>query len=136
MDLSTVTVLNEVVQIAFARITDVMSITSNGMTVIPSEQWSNRAKAAVKTIKIKSRTTYDKEGNPTVTTETEVTMYDRLAALDKLMRKLGMYPVQGDMLSLLESMAANGLLVPGQADVIVSGIGAIREGLKALPNDS
>lgn len=135
MDLSTVTVLNEVVQIAFANITDVMSINSNGVTVIPSQQWSDRAKAAVKTVKIRSRTTYDKEGNPTVTTETEVTMYDRLAALDKLMKKLGMYPVNGDVLGLLEAMASNGLLVPMQADVIVEGINGIRDRLKELPGD-
>jgi phage terminase small subunit len=135
MDLSTVTVLNKVVQIAFANITDIMSINSNGVTIIPSQQWSDRAKAAVKSVKIKTRTSYDKEGNPIITTETEIAMYDRLSALDKLMRKLAMYPTQGDVLSLVEAMATNGLLVPGQADVVIEGINGIRDRLKELPGD-
>lgn len=136
LDLSTVTVLNELVQIAFAKITDVLTVGEDGVTVLPSSQWSNRAKAAVKSVKIKSRTSYDKDGNPVVTTETEITMYDRLTALDKLMRKLSMYPTEKDILALLEGMAANGLLVPGQADVVVEGVNGIRDRLRLLASES
>ncbi|MBI4739006.1 terminase small subunit [Candidatus Woesearchaeota archaeon] len=137
LNLNPPAILHQLVQIVNARITDVMSFDSDGAQLIPSDQLSDRGKAALKSVKTKTKTRTIRIEGDTVETETtteiEVVMYDRLVALEKLMRKLQLYPKQGSILELLEALANHGVLVPEQAEVISGGIAVIEERLRSLP---
>jgi hypothetical protein len=112
----------------------VMSWDEQGATLIPSDQLSDRGKAAIKKVKIKKTTRRIFEGDSAgeeVTVETEVELHDRHAALQKLAGKLGVYPQP--LVKLLEDMATQGILVHDQADVVLQGLEGIQEQLSELP---
>lgn len=111
LNLSEVTVVNEVVKIAFATITDAVTWDANGVHLIPSDQLNERGKAAIKKVKVKTtRRIVSTQGDepPAVEeiTETEVEMYDRLAALEKLMKKLSLYPKETLEVKVMEAVQA------------------------------
>jgi phage terminase small subunit len=93
LNLNEVTVISEVVSIAFGNITDVIEWDEHGITPIPSDRLSNRARAAIKSIKCKPIVIRDEDGQVVDKLMSwEITMHDKLAALEKLMRKLSLYP--------------------------------------------
>jgi phage terminase small subunit len=93
LNLNDVSVVSEVVSIAFGSITDVIEWDENGITPIPSDRLSSRAMAAIKSIKCKSTVVRDENGQVIDTLMAwEVTMHDKLGALEKLMKKLSLYP--------------------------------------------
>lgn len=133
LSLNAVAVLSELVKIAMANISDVLEMNDSGIQVIPLEKLSDRAKAAIKSIKFRPVTVKGSDGQDVVVNMvSEITMHDKLAALDRLAKKLNVYPASGDLLSLIESMSNHGLLLDGQAEVVRNGIGQIEEGLRAL----
>jgi hypothetical protein len=93
LNLNEVSVVSEVVSIAFGSITDVIEWDENGITPIPSDRLSSRARAAIKSIKCKSTVVRDENGQVIDTLMAwEITMHDKLGALEKLARKLSLYP--------------------------------------------
>jgi phage terminase small subunit len=93
LNLNEVSVVNQVVSIAFGSITDVIEWDENGITPIPSDRLSSRAMAAIKSIKCKPTVVRDENGQVIDTLMAwEITMHDKLGALEKLMKKLSLYP--------------------------------------------
>lgn len=93
LNLNEVSVVSEVVSIAFGSITDVIEWDENGITPIPSDRLSSRAMAAIKSIKCKPTIIRDEDGQVIDTLMAwEITMHDKLGALEKLMKKLSLYP--------------------------------------------
>jgi len=92
MALDEVSTLNAVTAIALCEITEILSWDGKELIVKQTDKWSDRAKLAVKKFKYRSKTTITESGDTFVDTEAEVEMYDRLNALDKLMRKMKLYP--------------------------------------------
>jgi phage terminase small subunit len=112
MNLTNVSVVHETAAIAFANITDAMEWDEDGVSVIPSERLTHRGKSAIKSVKCKKKTITRHAGEVQeveVSTEWEVTLHDKLAALEKLMRKLSLYPkveqvTESDVLDKLMEM--------------------------------
>jgi phage terminase small subunit len=95
LNLTEVSVVHEAVAIGFANITDAIEWDEEGVSVIPSRHLTHRGKSAIKSIKCKKKTTTRTVGEvkeTDVTVEWEVTLHDKLAALEKLIKKLGLYP--------------------------------------------
>jgi phage terminase small subunit len=95
LNLSEVSVINAVAAIGLTDITEVVAWDREGVEPIPSDRLSVRAKGAIKSIKCKRKTTTRTIGDVQevdVTTEWEITMHDKLGALEKLMKKLSLYP--------------------------------------------
>lgn len=128
LNLTSVSVVTEVARIAFANITDVCSFSGDSIGLISSEQLGDRAKSALKSVKVTER--YDADGGRTVTTE--VRMHDKLAALEKLMRKLRLYPSQVDILEAIRLLSAEGLLVPGQVQAVEHGLNQLKTNMQAI----
>jgi phage terminase small subunit len=94
LDLTSVNVVSKIVSIAMTDITDVVQWDDESISLVPSDQLSAKTKAAIKTIKIKPKYLKDEETGLTerVVGEIEITMHDKLGALDKLAKKLKFYP--------------------------------------------
>jgi phage terminase small subunit len=95
IDLDEVSVVNAVTAIALTPITEVIKWDGVYLHTKPTSEWSERAKLAVKKIKCKKKTRTNPKGDVETETEVEVEMYDRGSALDKLMRKMRLYPQEG-----------------------------------------
>jgi phage terminase small subunit len=128
LNLTSVSVVTEVARIAFANITDVCEFTGDSITVKSSEALGDRAKSALKSVKVTER--FDADGGRTVTTE--VRMHDKLAALEKLMKKLRLYPSQVDILEAIRLLSAEGLLVPGQVQAVEHGLNQLKTNMQAI----
>jgi phage terminase small subunit len=93
LNLSEVSVIHQATSIALADITEVVAWDKEGLSPIPSDRLSVRARSAIKSIKCKPIVIRDEDGQVIDTLMTwEITMHDKLAALEKLMRKLSLYP--------------------------------------------
>lgn len=93
LNLSEVSVVHQVAAIALTDITEVVEWDKEGISPIPSDRLSSRAKSAIKSIKCKPTVIRDEDGQVIDTLMAwEITMHDKLAALEKLMRKLSLYP--------------------------------------------
>jgi Terminase small subunit len=91
LDVDETTITTAVTAIAFTPITDILKWDGKELTVKQTELWSERAKLAVKKVTFKQ--TFDKDtGEVTSNYVAGIEMYDRLSALDKLMRMLSMFP--------------------------------------------
>ncbi len=86
------------------------------MSVLPTDQWSDRARKSVKSITVTETATR----NGTSKTMT-VTMHDKLNALDKLMRRLRLYPKEMSVMQAVQYLVAQGLMTDKQAEVILNG---------------
>jgi phage terminase small subunit len=131
LNLNSVTVINEIVAIALANITDVCTWTQDEIKLIPSHSLSLRGKTAIKSIKVKKRTTVSPDGAEETTIETEVVMHDKLSALEKLCKKLSLYPTE--TMAAITTLATKGLLLPEQTEVILNGLRHFDENLASLP---
>jgi phage terminase small subunit len=126
LNLDNVTVINEITRVAFAQITDVCTFDANGIRIKSATELSDRARSAIKSVKVTER--YDEAGGRSVTTE--VRMYDKLSALDKLMRKLRLYPSTEPILGAINLLAAEGFLPPEQVEIILSGLNDLKTNLR------
>jgi hypothetical protein len=131
LNVNALTVINEIAAIALANIADVCTWTEDEIKPIPSHLLSPRGKAAIKSIKFKRRTSVSPEGAEETTIETEVVMHDKLSALEKLCKKLSLYPTE--TMTAISTLAAKGLLLPEQTEVILNGIRRFDENLANLP---
>jgi len=127
LNLTEASVISEIAKIAFANITDVADFTSNSITVKSSDVLSDRGKSALQSIKFTER--YTEDGRICTV---EVKMHDKLAALEKLMRRLRMYPKDLNTMSAVTHLLSQGLLTDEQARVILDGVSGIEEGLRSL----
>ncbi|WP_083468666.1 terminase small subunit [Nostoc piscinale] len=127
LNLSEVSVISEIAKIAFANITDVADFDSRSITVKPSNTLSDRGKAALQSIKFTER--YTEDGKICTV---EVKLHDKLSALEKLMKRLRMYPKEMTTMGAVTHLLSQGLLTEEQARVIVDGVSGIEEGLRSL----
>jgi phage terminase small subunit len=137
LNLTNVSVVHEAVAIGFANITDVMSWDEDGVEVISSSRLTHRGKSAIKTIKCKKKTTTRTVGESQetdVTIEWEVSMHDKLAALEKLIKKLGLYPKEEAVSEsdVLNKMMDMNIVPPWLADSANKIYGRAREEITAL----
>lgn len=131
-----VSVMNALTAIAFADASDLESVLKiehitkkDGSihtitTLQPIEQWTDRAKMAIKSYKV------DRYGNITIQ------FHDKLAALEKLIQKLSLVPQQAPIMVSIEQLAQAGLLVPKQAEVVSDGLQAIEDNLRTIAAES
>lgn len=127
LNLSEVSVVSQVIAIAFGEITDVIEYDGSNLSIKPTAQWSDRIKKSVKSISV-TRT----EGRNGITTTATVTMHDKLNALDKLMRRLRLYPKEMSAIDAVQYLVSQGLMTEKHAEVILNGVNEIEEGLRSL----
>lgn len=127
LSLSETSVISEIVKIAFANITDIVEFSDKSIAIKSSENLSDRAKSALQSISFTER--YTEEGKVTTV---QVKMHDKLAALEKLMKRLRMYPKEMTTMSAVTHLLSQGLLTDEQAKVIIDGVSGIEEGLRSL----
>jgi phage terminase small subunit len=84
-------VVMELARIAFARMTDVARWDDEEVTLFDSDQLDDDARAVVKEIRTTRTDRTMRSGEVEVTHRRTVVMHDKLAALDKLARYLGIY---------------------------------------------
>lgn len=130
LNLSDISVISEIVKIAFASITDVISYEQGALKIKDTSRWSARAVASVKSIKVT-----ETEFNGTITRSTTVTMHDKMSALDKLMRRLRLYPKDVAVLEAMQVLLTEGVATPEQASAVIDGITEIQDKLKAANNN-
>lgn len=130
-NLSEFSIIAEVVKIAFTKITDVIEYDGTNLKIKPSQEWSSHAKSAVKSITV---TETEVKGKRTVVTQ--ITMHDKLAALEKLMRKFKLYPKEVPLLDAVQLLLTEGVATSEQAQIISEGIRQIEEGLRTFPSAS
>lgn len=131
LNLNAVSVVNEICLLAFSRLTDVVDFDSRGITYKNSSDLSERAKAAIKSIKVTE--TFLPDGGSSVTTI--VTMHDKTKPLDILMRKLRLYPSGVQAIDAMKILASDGLLLPEQMDAVQGGLDAIRDNMQAIAKE-
>lgn len=129
-NLSEVSIIAEVIKLAFAEITDVIEYENSQLRVKPSREWSIRAKAAVKSISVTETIMKDK-----TCVTTQVVMHDKLAALEKLLRKFKMYPRDIPLLDAVQLLFTEGVATPEQSTIIAEGIAAIEQRLKTVNSE-
>lgn len=131
--LNEITVVSEVIRIALAQITDVLEYDGENVKVLPTKNWAEKSKSSVKSIKVTKTTATRKEGKnvvETTATSTEVTMHDKLSALDKLMKKFGFYNKQIALLDAVQILLNEGVATPEQAQIISDGVSSIQQKIK------
>jgi phage terminase small subunit len=132
-DLNEITIISEIIRIALSQLTDVVEFDGENIKVLPTKDWTERTKSAVKSIKVTRTTTARREGKATVettVTSTEVTMHDKLSALDKLMKKFGLYNKQIALLDAVQILLNEGVATPEQAQIISDGVNNIQQKMK------
>lgn len=132
IDLTPEKVVNEVVHIAMARITDVMSFNEHGVTIKSSDELSDRAKAAIKSVKMKRTTSTRKDGSEYTETIIEVTMHDKVRASERLMQLFDLYPeAKLPILAHMQALLNEGVLPEMQAQIVAEGLSDITQRLLA-----
>jgi phage terminase small subunit len=84
-------IIRELAAIAFASIRDVMSWTSETANLIPSADLTVGTAAAIKDVKFVTTRTSAGKDKEIERVETTIRMHDKLAALEKLGKQLGMF---------------------------------------------
>lgn len=133
VNLSSASVVSEITAIAHSRLTDVCDWDGERVTLKSSEALSDKAKAAIKSIKSKPHFSADGQF---CEWEVEVVLHDKLSALEKLMKKLSLYPKDTSVIDAAMLLASKDLLLPGQAEAITNGIRGMEENIKQLPGAS
>lgn len=90
IDIDETKIVAAVSAIALCPITEIVQWDGKELIVQQSDQWSERAKLAVK--KVTTKQSFDPRSGALIGVTTSVEMHDRLSALDKLMRMLSMFP--------------------------------------------
>lgn len=131
--LNEITVVSEIIRIALAQITDAVEFDGENIKVLPTKDWTERTKSSVKSIKVTKTTTTRREGEATIETTaitTELTMHDKLSALDKIMKKFGYYNKQIALLDAVQILLNEGVATPEQAQIISDGVNNIQQKIK------
>lgn len=115
-----------------ARITDVISFDEHGVTIRSSDQLSERAKATLKSVKMKRVTSTRKDGSEWTETTIEVTMHDKIRAAERLMQLFDLYPeTKLPVLSHMQALLNEGILPPAEAQIVAEGLSDIAQRLQA-----
>jgi phage terminase small subunit len=130
LNLTEASVISEVAKIAFANLTDIVELKNNSLTIKDTSEISDRAKSALQSITVSER--YTEEGKVCTV---QVKMHDKLAALEKLMKRLRLYPKEMTTMGAVTHLVSQGLLTDEQAKVIVDGVSGIEEGLRSLASE-
>lgn len=107
-------VLTELAAVGFTSFTELANWDEDSLSFIPSDALAEAAKRSVKSVKSKRVIRRDESGE-TETVEMEISQHDKLSALDKIAKHLGMYrPEEGTgrtsgLDALVELMAARKL---------------------------
>lgn len=89
-------VLTELAAIGFTNFTELALWDEDTLSFIPSEDLPEAARRSVKSVKSKRVTTVSPDGAERVSVEMEITQHDKLSALDKIAKHLGLYrPEEG-----------------------------------------
>ena len=105
-------VLHELAALGFTSFTDLATWDEDYLTFIPSEQLPDAARRSVQAVKVKRVSRVSPDGAETNTVEMEIRQHDKLSALDKIAKHLGLYrPEEGTgrtsgLDALVELMAA------------------------------
>lgn len=95
------TVILELSRLAFSDIGDILTINDDGtVTLRPGSQIPPEARRAIKSIEVKEPVTVGTGKSQKMYTPVKIVLYDKLAALEKLARHLGLYdaPTPADAL--------------------------------------
>lgn len=130
LNLSDISVISEIIKIAFCSITEVIEYEQGVLKIKPTSEWSPRAVASVKSVTVTETEFKDK-----IIRSTTVTMHDKLSALDKLMRRLRLYPKDVAVLEAMQVLLTEGVATPEQASAVIDGITEIQDKLKAANNN-
>lgn len=123
-------IVSEIISIALSQITDVLAWDGEEITVTDTKKWSARARASVKSF------TYTKtEFQGKITTNVSVVMHDKLSALEKLMKKLRIYPKDIPVIDAVTLLLNEGVATPDQARIVTEGIARIQSDLKGEISD-
>ena len=85
------TVVRELARIGFSKMTDVASWDDLGVYIKGSDSLDPDTEATIKEVTLTKTSVYRKNGDEEVTEKWRVVLHDKLAALDKLCRFLGIY---------------------------------------------
>lgn len=105
-------VILELARIAFIDPREVFEWGPSGVRLRPSHELTPDAAAVVASVKHKRRTHADKDGNTSTSHEVEIKLADKIAALDKLARHLGLYKPE----EVNVNVSGGVLLVPAAPD--------------------
>lgn len=127
-------ILNELVAVATSDISKLMSWDASGRTkVFASSTVSPSTLKAIKSIKSKPH--FSPEGQD-LEWEIEFTFYDKLSALEKLMKKFSLYPKEMSVIEAAKILGREGLLTEEQVKVIDNAITNISESIRAVTPQS
>ena len=107
-------VIEELCAIAFTKLSDIAPWDDRGPRLIPSDELENQVAAAVSSLKVKRRREVNGKGEDAVVWEVEereIKMHDKLGALDKLAKHLGLYPKDPTVYNDSRTLSLNGLNV-------------------------
>ena len=128
--LNEVTIIAEVLKIAFFQITDVAEWDGSDYSIKPTAEWSASAKSAIKSL------TFPKtENRGVITTTIKVEAYDKLSAIEKLIKKYRLYPKDIPVLDAVTLLLNEGVATPDQARIVTEGIARIQSDLKGEISD-
>ena len=98
-------VVLEFARVAFASMTDVASWTDEAVTLFDSDDLDVDTRKTIKEVNTTTTTRYMKNGDKEVTERRKIVLHDKLTALDKLARFLGVYqPTRLDLGNLTPEM--------------------------------
>jgi phage terminase small subunit len=84
-------VLKELARIGFSDVRNLFSWSEERSTFVPSANLTEDQAAAVSAIESETRTFVDREGNAETTVKLKLRVYDKVAALEKIGKHLGMF---------------------------------------------
>lgn len=90
-DVTSQRVIQEIARVGFSDIRDFAKWDENGVIFIPSTSLTAEQAAAVQSIKSKTKTYTDEDGNETKTVEQEIKLHPKMDGLEKLSKHLGLY---------------------------------------------
>ena len=125
LEISADRIVQEIASIAFESITDVIEFDANGVTLKSSKKLPKRTKSAINSVSV---TVNPKTGD----VKTQVKMHDKLAALEKLMKKFNLYPKEMAVLEALGLLLNEGMATTDQARVVADGIKDIEARIRGL----
>jgi phage terminase small subunit len=115
-------ILQEYANIAFAHLTDVVTINGNNVTITNTDEWPEQLKCAVESI------AQTKDG-------IRIKLHSKAAALDKLAEYVSLFR-RDDVLGPLKALADIGVLPPQVAEVAVGEMARVKDAIAAALEDS
>lgn len=132
IDLTPEKITNTIACIAEAELTDIVEFDSDQVLVRSSDEIPPRARAALKSIKIRKTPILARGEHVSDKVEIEVTMHDKLSALKELGRIFRIYPEQISVLDAMQLLLQEGIASEEEAEVLGNGLAQIKETLVKL----